>query len=1246
MKSKTIHHVFLAVLLIAGAVENNATAAPVPVVNPSFETNQLFNGNSTTNWNARGNSGQSIQSITNGWFTPTGAGTLPPPADGTNFFVININGNPGWGYQTVGLLQSNTTYTLTIAIGESLLADTGAGRIALINGTSPFQTVLAQTPIDASPITPGTFEDTNVVFSTGYQVSGDLTILMEGDTGTLLIFDNVRLDATPLPQSATALPPTLSSPSNTVYSGTVVTLSENPGGAPPFHYQWRTDNGSGGATFSDVLGANSAMLAVDTTSFALNKPVEYLVIVTNSLGGSTGTPVALTAIPGQPVILVDTLPSTGSSDVVGSQVTFSVSFDGSRPITYQWQVDTGGGPADIPGATNSTLTITNLQFTDIGSYSLVASNALGVVTSTPAGFTVNPVPVEVGGIIASPANQVGLGVGTKFTPTWVLATNSLLEGASPTNSVGDFQLEGAGGIPVLTDGQFGALSPEGNASPGVATCGTIGSGAGSSISYMLPASATGWDLTNLVVYGGWSDNGRDWQRYQVYYSTTANPTNFVNLIVDVDFEPVVANTFQSATRVTITSTNGVLAKNVAGLQWYFNTLANGPENGYEGYAELQAFGLHSAPAPVLAQNVRPATGADVVGSQVTLTASFTSGTPMTLQWFKDGVAVPNATNPTLTLSNLQLTDTAVSPGYVLQATNASGAALTSPCAFTVNPAPDPDASGLIVAPAQQTGSGATFTPTWTIASGSFIAGALPNGATYTGNGFGAEGAGGVPVLTDGQFGSVGSSINTSLATAGGSGFTLIYLTPNSAYGYDLTNIVAYGGWSDAGRDVQAYTISYSTVSAPNTFISLDSVDYIPAVVNVPTATRVTVSSPTGGVMASNVAAVMFDFQTPTAKNGYQGYAELQLFGSPSAPEALAPVVIQDTLPGGGSDVVGSQVTFTATFAGAPPISYQWQLGGSTPIPGATTTTLTLSNLQLTNSGQYNLVASNAYGMTPSSPSTFTVNPVPAPVGGIIAAPANQIGYNGWAFTPTWTAAAGSLIAGSTPSSVGSGSFNLEGSGGTSVLTDGGVGRFAAGNSTLATAGTAAGTSVTYTLTGSSTGYDLNETVVYAGWSDSGRDGQGYTISYSTVANPTTFTTLTSASYNPAAIPGGIPSTDRLSIYSASGEPLARNVAAVQFTFANVENGYSGYAQIQVFGVRSSAPITVSSTKVSAGHLVLTGSGGTPGGAYSWLTSTNAAAPLSTWTIDTTGAFDTSGNFSNAIPINTNVPAQFFRLKTP
>ncbi len=1025
MKSKTIQHLRLATLLIAGVVGSNAIAVPVPMVNPSFETNELFNGTSTTNWNARGNGGVSIQSITNGFFTPTGTGTLPAPGDGTNFFVIDINGNPGWGYQDVGPLQPNTTYTLTVAIGESLLGNFGAGKIALVNGTNPFQTVLAQTPIDTSLFTPGTFEDANVVFSSGYQVSGDLTILMEGDTGLELIFDNVRLEATPLPQSATALPPTLSSSSNTVYSGTVVTLSENPAGAPPFFYQWQTDNGSGGTAFTDVPGANSANLLVDTAAFALNTPVQYLVIVTNSLGASTSAPVALTAISGPPVILVDTLPSSGSADVEGSSVTFSASFDGSRPITYQWQADVGGGPVPIQDATNSTLTLANLQFADMGYYSLVASNELGVVSSTPTYFTVNPAPVDVGGLVTALANQVGLGAGTRFTPTWSLAADSLLAGASPTNSAGNFQLEGAGGIPVLTDGQFGALAPEGNASPGVATCGTAGSGAGYVISYMLPASPSGWDITNIVVYGGWSDNGRDQQRYQVFYSTIADPTNFASMIADVNQAATVPNTFQSATRVILTAANGVLAKNVAGLQWYFNTLASAPKNGYEGYAELQAFGVPSAPAPVLAQNIRPATGADVEGSEVTLAAGFTSTTPMTLQWFKDGAPIPDATNSTLTLSNLQFADTALSPGYVLQASNASGVTLSSPCAFTVNPLPAPDGAGLIVAPAQQTGGSAIFTPTWTIVPGSLIANAPPSGATYQGTGFTSGSAGGVRILSDGQFGTVGSSMNGTLATAGSggnAGHTLTYLTPNSAYGYDLTNIVVYGGWSDAGRDVQAYTVSYSTVNDPNTFIPLDSVNYVPAVLNVPTGTRVTISSPTGGVIAANVAAVQFDFQTPTAKNGYQGYAEVQLFGTPSPAQSLAPVVIEDTLPGSGSDVVGSEVTFTASFAGAPPINYQWQIGGGTPISGATTTTLTLSNLQLTNSGQYNLVAWNAYGTNTSSPSPFIVNSVPAPVGGIIAAPANQTGHSGWALYPTWTAATGSLIAGSVPSAVGSGNF--------------------------------------------------------------------------------------------------------------------------------------------------------------------------------------------------------------------------------
>ncbi len=73
---------------------------------------------------------------------------------------------------------------------------------------------------------------------------------------------------------------------------------------------------------------------------------------------------------------------------------------------------------------------------------------------------------------------------------------------------------------------------------------------------------------------------------------------------------------------------------------------------------------------------------------------------------------------------------------------------------------------------------------------------------------------------------------------------------------------------------------------------------------------------------------------------------------------------------------------------------------------------------------------------------------------------------------------------------------------------------------------------------------------------------------------------------------------------------------------------------------------VSRPVVSGGNLILTGSGGTPGAQFTWLTTTNLMTPIALWTTNTVGSFDGSGNFSNAIPINTSVPARFFQLRTP
>ena len=72
-------------------------------------------------------------------------------------------------------------------------------------------------------------------------------------------------------------------------------------------------------------------------------------------------------------------------------------------MSYQWQLNgvnlANGGR--VSGAQTTTLSVTNVQPTDAGSYTLVVSNAAGVVTSAVAVLTVTGPPV----ITAQPASQ-------------------------------------------------------------------------------------------------------------------------------------------------------------------------------------------------------------------------------------------------------------------------------------------------------------------------------------------------------------------------------------------------------------------------------------------------------------------------------------------------------------------------------------------------------------------------------------------------------------------------------------------------------------------------------------------------------------------------------------------------------------------------------------------------------------------------------------------------------------------------
>ena len=146
-----------------------------------------------------------------------------------------------------------------------------------------------------------------------------------------------------------------------------------------------------------------------------------------------------------------------------------------------------------------------------------------------------------------------------------------------------------------------------------------------------------------------------------------------------------------------------------------------------------------------------------------------------------------------------------------------------------------------------------------------------------------------------------------------------------------------------------------------------------------------------------------------------------------------------------------------------------------------------------------------------------------------------------------------------------GTFTQEMTGGTPVLTNGlfpspltrGVGtefQFAG----FATGGNGGGTSLTFTL---ATATVVTQIDVYGAWQDGGRDQQAYSIFYSTALAPTTFVLLTNVDFNPPD-PAGMPQATRVRITDSLGA-LATNVKSLRFDFGNTENGYSGYAEIDV-----------------------------------------------------------------------------------
>jgi hypothetical protein len=88
---------------------------------------------------------------------------------------------------------------------------------------------------------------------------------------------------------------------------------------------------------------------------------------------------------------------------VGTNVTFSVSATGPATLSYQWQFNSN----NIVGATNTSFTISSVNWSNAGSYFATVANAGGATNSAAAILTVLPAsPSHIDTIVLQPGGQV------------------------------------------------------------------------------------------------------------------------------------------------------------------------------------------------------------------------------------------------------------------------------------------------------------------------------------------------------------------------------------------------------------------------------------------------------------------------------------------------------------------------------------------------------------------------------------------------------------------------------------------------------------------------------------------------------------------------------------------------------------------------------------------------------------------------------------------------------------------------
>lgn len=193
--------------------------------------------------------------------------------------------------------------------------------------------------------------------------------------------------------------------------GTNVTFAVSANGPGPLRYQWRLNH-------ENIPGGTNSLLLLTNVQFT--SMGSYEAIVFNNSGSTVSSSATLTVLrPASILAHPVRVALRGSTNAANygfttNNATFSVSAFSSLPLRYQWRFN----GTELPGATNSSLTVSNVGLAHEGSYDAVVSDDIASVASQSARLSVliNPSFLQV------PLSQ-SVPAGSPYTLSAIIAGN-------------------------------------------------------------------------------------------------------------------------------------------------------------------------------------------------------------------------------------------------------------------------------------------------------------------------------------------------------------------------------------------------------------------------------------------------------------------------------------------------------------------------------------------------------------------------------------------------------------------------------------------------------------------------------------------------------------------------------------------------------------------------------------------------------------------------------------------------------